>query len=84
MELSNLTDSPCQDVFQFTISLLRRRTVNRPIRFHEGADSTDVSVTLSVLTLNECQSLLCRTNSVKTNDICSLCNVSNNSKMPLF
>ena len=80
MELSNLTGFPCQDVFQFTISGHRRRTVNRPIGFREGADSTDVTVTLSVLTSNECQSLFDRTNSVETNDICSLCKVSNNRK----
>ena len=73
MELSNLTGSPCQDVFQFTISGHCRRTVNRPIRFHKGADSTDVTVTSSVLTSNECQSLFDRTNSLKTNDICSVC-----------
>ena len=80
MELSNLTGSPCQDVFQFTISGHRRRTVNRQIRFHDGADSTDVTVTSSVLTSNECQSLFHRTNSAETNDICSLCKVSNNCK----
>ena len=78
MELSNITVSPCQDVFQLTISGHRRRTVNRPIGFHDGAESTDVAVTSSVLTSNECKSLFDRTNSVKTNDICSLCNVSNN------
>ena len=78
MELSNLTDSPCQDVCQFTISGHRRRTVNRPIRFRDGADSTDVTATSSVLTSNECQFLFDRTNSVETNDICSLCKVSNN------
>ena len=80
MELSNLTDSTCQDVFQFTISGHRRRTVNRPTRFRDGANSTDVTVTSSVLTSNECQSLFGRTNSVETSDICSLCNVSNNRK----
>ena len=80
MELSNLTGSPCQDVFQFTISGHRRRSVNRPIWFCDGADSTDVTVTSSVLTLNECQSLFDWTNSVETNDICSLCKVSNNRK----
>ena len=76
MELSNLTDSLCQDVFQFTISGRRRRTFNRPIRFRDGTDSTDVTVTSSVLTTNEYQSLFDRTNSVETNDICSLCKVS--------
>ena len=80
MELSNLTDSPCQDVFQFTISGHRGSTVNRPIISHEGADSSDVTVTSSVLTSNECQSLFDRTNSVKTNDICSLCKVSSNRR----
>ena len=52
--------------------------MNRPIRFRDGADSTDVTVTSSVLTSNECQSLLDRINSVETNDICPLCKVSNN------
>ena len=80
MELSNLTDSPCQDVFHPTISMHRRRTVNRPNRFRDGADSTGVTVTLSVLTSNDFQSLFDRTNSVETNDICSLSNVSNNRK----
>ena len=78
MELSNLTGSPCQDVFQFTISGHRRRTVNRPIRFCNDVDSSDVTATSSVSTSNGCQSLFDRTNSVKTNDICSLCKVSNN------
>ena len=80
MELSNLTSSPCQDVFQFAIFGHCRRTVNRPIRFHDGADSTDVVVTSSVLASNECQSLFHRTNSVKINDICSLCKVSSNHR----
>ena len=80
MELSNVTGSPCQDVFQFTISGHRRRTVNRPIRFCDGVDSSDVTATSSVSTSNGCQSLFDRTNSVKTNDICSLCKVSNNRK----
>ena len=80
MELSNLTGSPCQDVLKLTISGQRRGTVNRPIRFREGADSTDVTVTSSVLASNECQSSFDRTNSVETNDICSLCKVSNNLK----
>ena len=80
MELSNLTGSPCQDVCQFTISGLRRRTVNRQIRFRDGADSTDVTVTSSVLASNECQSLFDRTNSVEADDICSMCKVSNNRK----
>ena len=75
MELSSLTGCPCQDVFQFTISWHRRRTVNRPIRFCEGAVSTDIAVTSSVLTSNECQSLFDWTNSVETNDICSVCKV---------
>ena len=78
MELSNLTGSPCQGVFQFTISGHRRKTVNRPIRFRDGADSTDVGVTSSVLMSNECQSLFGRTNSVETNHICSLYKVSSN------
>ena len=78
--LSNLTGSPCQDVFQFTISGHRRRTVNRPIRFHDGVDSSDVTATSSVSTSNGCQSLFNRTNSVETNNICSLCKVSNNRK----
>ena len=80
MELSNLTGSPCQDVFQFTISGHRRRTVNRPIRFRDGIDSSDVTATSSISTSNGCQSLFDRTNSVETNDICSLCKVSNNRK----
>ena len=80
MELSNVTGSPCQDVFQFTISGHRRRTVNRPIRFYDGVDSSDVTATSSVSTSNVCQSLFDRTNSVETNDICSLCKVSNNRK----
>ena len=80
MELSNLTGSPCQDVCQFTISGLRRRTVNRQIRFRDGADSTDVTVTSFVLASNECQSLFDRTNSVEADDICSMCKVSNNRK----
>ena len=80
MELSNLTSSPYQDVFQFTISRHRRNTVNRPIGFRHGADWTDATVTSSVLTSNECQSLFDRTNSVETNDICSMCNASNNRK----
>ena len=84
MELSSLTGSSCQDVLKFIISGNRRRTVNRPIRFRKGADSTDITVTSSVLTSNECQSLFDRTNSVKTNDICSLRKDSNNRKMPLF
>ena len=67
MELSNLTGSPCQDVFQFIISGHRRKTVKRPIRFRDVADSTDVAVTSSVLTSNECQSLFDRTISVETN-----------------
>ena len=46
----------------------------------DSAMVTDVTVTSSVLTLNECQSLFDRTNAVKTNDICSLCKVSNNRK----
>ena len=62
MDLSNLTGSPCQDVFQFTISGHHSRTVNIRIRFRDGADSTDVAVTSSVLTSNECQSLFDRTN----------------------
>ena len=74
MELSKQTGSPCQDVFQFTISGHRRRTVNKPSIFREGADLTDVSVTSSVQTSNECQSSFDRTNSVETNDICSLQN----------
>ena len=78
MQLSNLTGTPSQDVFQFAISGHRRRTVNRPIRFRDGADSTDVTLTSSVLASNECQSLFDRTNSVETNYICSLCKVSNN------
>ena len=69
MELSSLTGSPCQDVFQFTISGHRRRTVNRPIRFRDGADSTDVTVTSSASTANGCQSVFDRTNFVETNDI---------------
>ena len=77
MESSNLTGSPCQYVFQFTIFGHRRRTVNRPIRFSDGADSTGVTVTSSVLTSNGCQSLFYGTNSVETYDICSLCRVSN-------
>ena len=52
MELSNLTGSPCQDVFQVTISGHRRRTVNRPIRFRDGVDSSDVTATSSVSTSN--------------------------------
>ena len=80
MELSNVTGSPCQDVFQFTISGHRRRTVNRPIRFCDGVDSSDVTATSSVSTSNGCQSLFDMTNSVETNDICSLCKVSNNRK----
>ena len=48
MELSNLTGSPCQDVLKLTITGHRRRTVNRPIRFREGVDATDVTVTSSV------------------------------------
>ena len=80
MELSNLTRSPCQDVLTFTISGHRRRTVNRPIKFREGADSTEITFTSSVSTTNECQSLFDRTNSVEPNDICSLCKVSNNRK----
>ena len=72
MELSNLTGSPCQDVFQFTISGHHRRTVNRSIRFRDGADSNDLTVTSSVSRSNECQYLFDRTNSVETNDICSL------------
>ena len=66
--------------FQFTISGHRRRTVNRPIRFRDGVDSSDVTATSSVSMSNGCQSLFDRTNSVKTNDICSLCKVSNNRK----
>ena len=58
MELSNLTDSSCQDIFQLIDTGHRRRTVNRPIRSRDGADSTDVTVTSSVLTSNECQSYL--------------------------
>ena len=81
MELSNLTGSPCQDVFQFTISVHRRRTVNRPIRFRDGVDSSDETATSSVSTSNGCQSLFDRTNSVETNDICSLCKTSNNRKI---
>ena len=81
MELSNLTGSPCQDVFQFTISGHRRRTVTRPIKYRDGADSTDVTVTSSVLASNECLSLFDRTNSVETNDICSLRKASNNHKI---
>ena len=80
MELSNLNGSPCQDVFQFTISGHRRRTVNRSIRIHDSAYSTDVTVTSSVLTSKECISLFDRRNSVETNDICPMCNVSNNRK----
>ena len=53
MELSNLAGSPCQDVFQFIIYGRRRRTVNRPIRFLDGADSTDVTATSTVSTSNE-------------------------------
>ena len=78
MELSNLTGSSCQDVFQFTISGHHRRNVNRTIRFREGADSTEVTITSSVSTTNVCRSLFDRTNSVEINDICSLCIVSNN------
>ena len=63
--------------FEFTISGHRRSTVNRPIRFRDGAD---VTVTSTVLTSNECQYLFDRTNSVETNDICSLCRVSSNHK----
>ena len=37
-------------------------TVNRPIRFSDGANSTDVAVTSSVSMSKECQSLLDRTN----------------------
>ena len=80
MELSNLTGSPCQDVFQCTISGHRRRTVNRSIRFRDCVDSSDVASTSSVSTSNACQSFFDRTNSVETNDICSLCKVSNNRK----
>ena len=54
MEFSRLTDSPCLDFHQLTISCRRRRTVNRQIRFHNGADSTDIIVTSSVSTSNEC------------------------------
>ena len=80
MELSNQTSSPCQDVYQFTISERRRRTVNRPIRFRDGADWTDETVTSSISSSNECQSLLDRTNSVEPNDIRSLCRLSNNRR----
>ena len=80
MELSNLTGSPCQNVCQVTISGHRRRTVNRPIRFRDGVDSSDVTATSSVSTSNGCQSLFDRTNYVETNDICSLCKVSNSRK----
>ena len=80
MELSNLTGSPCQDVFLFAISRHRRRTVNRPIRFRDGVDSSNVTATSSVSMSNGCQSLFDRANSVETNDICSLCKVSSNRK----
>ena len=59
----------------------RRRTVNIiSVRFQDGADSTVVTVTSSLSTSNECQSLLDRTNSVGANDICLLCQYSNNHK----
>ena len=80
MELSDLTGCPCQDVFQFTMSGHRGRTVNRPIRFRDGVDSSDVASISSVSTSNGCQSLFDRTNFVETNDIYSLCKVSNNRK----
>ena len=79
MELSNLTGSPCQNVFQFTISGHRKGTVNIPIRFRDSVDSSDVTATSSVPS-NGCQSLFDRTNSVETNYICSMCKVSNNHK----
>ena len=71
MELSDLTGSSCQDVFQFANSGHCRRTVNRPIRFRDGADSTDVTVTSFVLMSNECQSLFDRANSAKFQTIVS-------------
>ena len=57
-----------------------RRTVNRPIRSRNGADSTDGTVTSSVLASNECQSLFDRANYVETDYIYSLCKVSSNRK----
>ena len=74
--MSSLTGCPWQDFYQFTISGRRRRTVNRPIRFRDVADSTDVTVISSVST-----SLMDRTNYVEANHICSLCKDSNNLKI---
>ena len=80
MDLSSQASSPCHDVHRFTISGRLRIIVNRPIRFRDGADLTDVTVTSSVSSSNECQSLLDRTNSVETNDVCSQCRGSSNRK----
>ena len=60
------TDSPYQDVSKSTIYGRRiRRTVNRTIRFRDGADSTDVTVTSSLSTSSEFQSLLDSTNTAE-------------------
>ena len=73
MEFSKQTGSPSQDVDQsFMSGRRRRRNVNRPIRFHDGPNLTDVAVTSSLATSNERQSLLDWT----TNDICALCQAS--------
>ena len=61
-----------------------KKNCQQTVRFRDGADSTDVTFTSSVLTSNERQSLLDKTNSVEANDICSLCNVSNNRKRGLL